>query len=64
MSKTINVTYTNPCILHNQRRGYWQCGVWVSRQEDATIYPNEEEATLVRALRHLGSETSIIRASK
>lgn len=60
MSKTISVTYTNPCIMHSKKRGYWQCGMWVHEQRDATVYPNEEEAVLVRALRNLGSDTNII----
>ena len=59
MSNTIPVEYTEPCILHSNRRGFWQCGVWVAKETDATIYPNREEATLVKALRHL-NDTEII----
>lgn len=60
MSKTIKITYTTPCVLHSKRRGYWQCGVWVGSEGDATVYPNEEEAALVRGLRCLERDTEIV----
>lgn len=47
---------TDSRIIYNtHKRQFWQCGVWVDRKSDATIYPNETEASLVVALRRLGS---------
>ena len=42
-------------IYNTAKRMYWQCGVWVDKKTDATIYPNENEATMVVALRRLGT---------
>lgn len=64
MSNSIPVTYTDPCVLFSKKRGFWQCGVWVHKQEDATVYPDSEEAAAVRALRHLGVDTDIISIRK
>jgi hypothetical protein len=64
MSNTIPVSYTDPCVLHNPKRGYWQCGVWVTDIKDATIYPDSEEAAAVRALRSLGLNTNITPVKK
>lgn len=42
-------------IYNNSKRQFWQCGVWVDRKSDATVYPDETEASLVVALRRLGN---------
>lgn len=60
MSNTIPIAYTDPCVLHSKERGFWQCGVWVFQQKDATVYPDRKEASDVRALRGLGLKTEIV----
>lgn len=51
-----------PCHLKSTSRGWWQCGMWVHSQEEATTYPNANEADLVRSLRKLPVDTEIIPA--
>lgn len=50
-----NIHSEHRIIYSTTKRQFWQCGVWVERKCDATVYPNETEAGLVVALRRLGS---------
>lgn len=49
------MTPNSRVIYNTTKRMYWQCGVWVDKKSDATIYPNDDEAQLVVALRRLGN---------
>jgi hypothetical protein len=52
--------YIEPCKLYNQEKGWWQCGVWVSNERNATIYPNREEAEQVKRYRILPLDTEVV----
>lgn len=48
--------YKDPTRIFSPHKNmYWQCGMWVDREIDATTYPSKSEAELVVALRHLGA---------
>jgi len=47
-------------VIYHKDHGFWQCGLWQKRKADATIYPNEREAELVKLMRRLPHDSVLL----